>query len=88
MHIHVWDIRIASTHTHAHISVKYIYLPLNSFVFIRIAVNSQYVTSILGIKNPVHRQKLSLKATDLVLFGHKKSEYYLINNDIFCVIPL
>ncbi|KAK2169722.1 hypothetical protein LSH36_7g02044 [Paralvinella palmiformis] len=42
----------------------------------RIAVNSQYVTSILGIKNPVHRQKLSLKATDLVLFGHKKIAWF------------
>jgi hypothetical protein len=36
----------------------------------RIAIqNSSYLMSVLGIKNFVHRQKLQLKALDLVLFG-------------------
>uniref|UniRef100_A0A915PZP6 SAM domain-containing protein n=1 Tax=Setaria digitata TaxID=48799 RepID=A0A915PZP6_9BILA len=36
----------------------------------RMAVaNSTYLSSDLGIKNPVHKQKLRLKALDVVLFG-------------------
>uniref|UniRef100_A0AC34F8S5 SAM domain-containing protein n=1 Tax=Panagrolaimus sp. ES5 TaxID=591445 RepID=A0AC34F8S5_9BILA len=36
----------------------------------RIAIqNSSYLSTVLGIKNFVHRQKLQLKALDLVLFG-------------------
>lgn len=35
----------------------------------RLASASVFVTSVLGIKNPVHKQKLSLKAMDTVLFG-------------------
>ncbi|VDN35666.1 unnamed protein product [Gongylonema pulchrum] len=36
----------------------------------RMAVaNSTYLASDLGIKNPVHKQKLRLKALDVVLFG-------------------
>lgn len=31
--------------------------------------NSSYITDILKIKNSVHRQKLQLKALDVVLFG-------------------
>ena len=31
--------------------------------------NSSYLASVLGIKNFVHRQKLQLKALDVVLFG-------------------
>ncbi|ELT91811.1 hypothetical protein CAPTEDRAFT_147177, partial [Capitella teleta] len=38
----------------------------------RLAANGQYLTSILGIKTPVHRQKIALKSTDTVLFGPPK----------------
>lgn len=31
--------------------------------------NSSYIINVLGVKNFVHRQKLQLKALDLVLFG-------------------
>jgi hypothetical protein len=31
--------------------------------------NSSFLIEILKIKNPVHRQKLQLKALDVVLFG-------------------
>ncbi|KAL5011645.1 hypothetical protein ScPMuIL_010196 [Solemya velum] len=49
----------------------------------RLAVNDQhYMTVILGIKNPVHRQKLSLKATDVVLFGPPKKDGHSFKKDI------
>lgn len=35
--------------------------------------NSSYITNVLGIKNFVHRQKLQLKALDVVLFGFHDS---------------
>ncbi|BFG00058.1 stromal interaction molecule homolog [Drosophila madeirensis] len=36
----------------------------------RLAVNNlQYVGNVLGIKDPIHKQKISLKAMDVVLFG-------------------
>lgn len=44
------------------------------FVVFRLASNSQSFTASLGIKNPVHKQKLAIKATDLVLFGRPKSK--------------
>ena len=34
--------------------------------------NLNFVSNILGIKNLVHKQKLALKATDVVLFGAPK----------------
>lgn len=38
--------------------------------YFRMAVaNSTYLSSHLGIKNLVHKQKLRLKALDVVLFG-------------------
>lgn len=41
----------------------------------RIASNSLgFVSIVLGVKNPVHRQKLGLKAMDVVLFGAPKSQ--------------
>ncbi|PIO70964.1 hypothetical protein TELCIR_07158 [Teladorsagia circumcincta] len=33
--------------------------------------NSTYMTTYLGIKSSVHRQKLRLNALDVVLFGHR-----------------
>ncbi|XP_026283852.1 stromal interaction molecule homolog isoform X2 [Frankliniella occidentalis] len=39
----------------------------------RLAVsNMQYLTSTLGIKDPIHKQKIQLKAMDVVLFGPPK----------------
>ena len=48
---------------------------MNGIIFLscRIAVNVHFKTKTLGIKNAVHKQKLSLKATDAVLFGPPKS---------------
>lgn len=41
----------------------------NSGIFRMAVANSSYLSSDLGIKNPVHKQKLRLKALDVVLFG-------------------
>ncbi|KAL0879521.1 hypothetical protein ABMA27_003262, partial [Loxostege sticticalis] len=39
----------------------------------RLAVNNmQYLSNVLGIKDPIHKQKLALKAMDVVLFGPPK----------------
>ncbi|XP_041968979.1 stromal interaction molecule homolog isoform X2 [Aricia agestis] len=39
----------------------------------RLAVsNMQYLSNVLGIKDPIHKQKLALKAMDVVLFGPPK----------------
>ncbi|XP_026471972.1 stromal interaction molecule homolog [Ctenocephalides felis] len=39
----------------------------------RLAVNNMnYVTNVLGIKDPIHKQKIALKAMDVVLFGPPK----------------
>ncbi|OWR46854.1 stromal interaction molecule 1 precursor [Danaus plexippus plexippus] len=39
----------------------------------RLAVNNmQYMSNVLGIKDPIHKQKLALKAMDVVLFGPPK----------------
>jgi len=35
----------------------------------KIASGSSYLTKELGINNPIHRSKITLKATDVVLFG-------------------
>lgn len=34
--------------------------------------------SYIGIKDPIHKQKISLKAMDVVLFGPPKGNYLLI----------
>ena len=55
--------------------------PLISIIYpnvFRLAANGQYLTSILGIKAPVHRQKIALKSTDTVLFGPPRSSTLLI----------
>ncbi|KAK6058687.1 hypothetical protein COOONC_03745 [Cooperia oncophora] len=47
-------------------------LKIDGTVLPRLAVhNSTYMTSFLGIKSSVHRQKLRLNALDVVLFGHR-----------------
>ncbi|KAL7293841.1 hypothetical protein TKK_0012898 [Trichogramma kaykai] len=39
----------------------------------RLAVNNNYyVSNVLGIKDPIHKQKIALKAMDVVLFGPPK----------------
>ncbi|CAH1393437.1 unnamed protein product [Nezara viridula] len=39
----------------------------------RLAVNNmQYLNNVLGIKDPIHKQKIALKAMDVVLFGPPK----------------
>lgn len=39
----------------------------------RLAVsNMQYLSNVLGIKDPIHKQKIALKAMDVVLFGPPK----------------
>jgi stromal interaction molecule 1 len=32
----------------------------------------QYLSNVLGIKDPIHKQKIALKAMDVVLFGPPK----------------
>lgn len=34
--------------------------------------NVQYFSNVLGIKDPIHRQKIAVKAMDVVLFGPPK----------------
>ena len=34
--------------------------------------NQQYFLSVLGVKDPIHRQKIAVKAMDVVLFGPPK----------------
>lgn len=47
---------------------------LHFSIFFRMALqNSSYITNVIGIKNYVHRQKIQLKALDLVLFGFHDS---------------
>lgn len=41
----------------------------------RLAMNNvQYLGAIVGIKDPIHRQKISVKAMDVVLFGPPKDQ--------------
>lgn len=51
----------------------------------RLAVNNmQYLSNVLGIKDPIHKQKLALKAMDVVLFGPPKGKHItIIINFIF-----
>ncbi|XP_017786217.1 PREDICTED: stromal interaction molecule homolog isoform X2 [Nicrophorus vespilloides] len=43
----------------------------------RLAANNMHYLSMLGIKDPIHKQKISLKAMDVVLFGPPKdSQHY------------
>ncbi|XP_078601690.1 stromal interaction molecule 1-like isoform X5 [Branchiostoma floridae x Branchiostoma japonicum] len=47
----------------------------------RLAVNNpHFLTTILGITNPVHRQKIALKAMDVVLFGPAKQGHSYIKD--------
>ena len=44
------------------------------------ATNSSYLTSVLGVANAVHRQKIRMQATNVVMFGYK-SESHGAKND-------
>lgn len=45
----------------------------------RLAVNNMnYVSNVLGIKDPIHKQKIALKAMDVVLFGPPKGNISFI----------
>ncbi|XP_064481902.1 stromal interaction molecule homolog isoform X1 [Ornithodoros turicata] len=53
----------------------------------RMAVaNNNYLSSILGIKDVIHKQKLTLKAMDVVLFGPPKHHNYV--KDVLLVMSL
>lgn len=46
---------------------------LNKNIYFRLAVNNMhYLSNVLGIKDPIHKQKIALKAMDVVLFGPPK----------------
>lgn len=52
-------------------------------IYFRLAVNNmQYLSNVLGVKDPIHKQKIALKAMDVVLFGPPKGvysiKYYII----------
>ncbi|XP_070552577.1 stromal interaction molecule 1-like isoform X11 [Ptychodera flava] len=46
----------------------------------RLAVNSQFLVTILGIKDPVHKQKIMVKAMDVVLFGAPKPSHNYVKD--------
>lgn len=49
----------------------------------RLAVdNMQYLTGVLGIKDHIHKQKIALKAMDVVLFGPPRGEWDEFGLDI------
>lgn len=45
----------------------------------RLAVNNVNYFNHLGIKDPIHKQKLVLKAMDVVLFGPPKGQYLCVS---------
>lgn len=52
----------------------------------RLTAASPFMTSVLGIKDPIHRQRIALKAMDAVLFGPPK--HYNFVKDIVLVLSL
>lgn len=40
--------------------------------------NMHFLSNVLGIKDPIHKQKLALKAMDVVLFGPPKGSFLSI----------
>ncbi|CAG4976287.1 unnamed protein product [Colias eurytheme] len=56
----------------------------------RLAVNNmQYLSNVLGIKDPIHKQKLALKAMDVVLFGPPKGSRWkdwLLASLLLCAV--
>ncbi|KZC10244.1 PREDICTED: stromal interaction molecule homolog [Dufourea novaeangliae] len=53
----------------------------------RLAVNNMhYVSNVLGIKDPIHKQKIALKAMDVVLFGPPKDTGHSIKDLILITL--
>lgn len=49
---------------------------IDGSVLPRLAVNNlHFVSNVLGIKDPIHKQKIALKAMDAVLFGPPRGLY-------------
>ena len=40
----------------------------------QVAVSTGYLAKVVGVTNPIHRSKITLKAMDVVLFGPPKSD--------------
>ncbi|KAK7872553.1 hypothetical protein R5R35_013785 [Gryllus longicercus] len=54
----------------------------------RLAVNNMhYLSNVLGIKDPIHKQKIALKAMDVVLFGSPKDTGHSVK-DLILVTAL
>lgn len=55
----------------------------------RLAVNNMhYVSNVLGIKDPIHKQKIALKAMDVVLFGPPRGMFRRLLNCFIEVLTL
>ncbi|XP_021348364.1 stromal interaction molecule 1-like isoform X2 [Mizuhopecten yessoensis] len=53
----------------------------------RLAVtNKTYMIDVLGIKNGIHRQKISVKAMDLVLFGPPKDKHRFVRDLVLIIL--
>lgn len=53
----------------------------------RLAVNNMhYVSNVLGIKDPIHKQKIALKAMDVVLFGPPRGKIFSVKKRIYGLI--
>ncbi|KAK0159350.1 hypothetical protein PV328_010236 [Microctonus aethiopoides] len=53
----------------------------------RLAVNNMhYLSNILGIKDPIHKQKIALKAMDVVLFGPPKDSGHSLKDLILITL--
>ncbi|XP_003696263.1 stromal interaction molecule homolog isoform X1 [Apis florea] len=53
----------------------------------RLAVNNMhYLTNVLGIKDPIHKQKIALKAMDVVLFGPPKDTGHSVKDLILITL--
>lgn len=52
------------------------------------ASNMQFMTNVLGIKDPIHKQKIALKAMDVVLFGPPKDTTHYLKDLILVTLLL
>lgn len=60
---------------------------VNGTTLPRMAINSShFLSSVLGIKDSIHKHKISLKAMDVVLFGPPKSHNYV--KDVILVFSI
>ncbi|XP_060085890.1 stromal interaction molecule 1-like, partial [Ylistrum balloti] len=48
--------------------------------------NKTYMVDVLGIKNGIHRQKISVKAMDLVLFGPPKDKHRFVRDLVLILL--